>query len=1306
MSAALPAWHGALALRPAPAPPAPGVPLEMMLVDAHIQDGAPKRADLLASPASRYEPSAYARPESPELHECTLVLYGVCANGNSACLEVQGWRPWLRLQVPDSWNASDTEALRALFGARLRVPVAHIDVDASRLKRLCGWQPDARDPAATRKFSFLRVSFPRLAHLRALTRDLKAGMLAPPAALKSAAWPLVDTQLQPRSAALNDLGLSFSGWLSARAALRSACDGQASHCQLEFTCDCTDIAPLERDAIAPLVLASFDCEMYSHDGTFPAVGKGDFTYCICTSFRVQGSAAPPKRVAIFVGHVAVPADSDILVHCVSSPAQLLTAWRNLIVHADPDVLLSWNGKGFDMPFLVQEHAQARLETAQRGTEGLQAALCRKAHELLGTWTEATPLPLVSALAAQLDRSALLCAVRALESGFDAQKPSTVRALLGAKAGGDSHGRQSKLTFLRRAEADACADVTADAEDSEVSDEECVPAVAAAAPPWLGALLKQGQLLESIAHKARAALLRQLPPGADKALKLPALLAKLSAAQTDALWAWARAALGPGVCAMLRAPAFSDPMDVHLGMMLSRDATDVCVLQERQMTTAAKGDNLFWTIPMRGRAVVDLMQIIKDDKKPDSNALSYAAKKWLGGPEHDKIDMPVAEIFALYAKSQAAAAAEGDPAAVWPVVDYCARDADIPLWLCDKLMYLPTWIEQSRVCYTALDAVCNGGQQQKVFNLLARFVRGEFAINPPDSGWPVQDDAEDLGEEPSLDRLKKKPSDYVGATVIPPLAGFYEDPISTLDFASLYPSIIINFNLCPSTLFRGTLAELQALQAAHPSITYDAHTIKHNLPDPARRGEYREEERTYLFLTHVPSLLSRLLLHLLNTRKAVKKLLAQATDPALKAVLKGRELGLKLCANSAYGFMGTSAKKGMLPCKPVAAVTTLKGRDMIEATRRYVEAHFAPAHVIYGDTDSVMIHWGKGVSLQQAFALGERAAEEVTAQMRSGHMEGVGGAGALVSGAGAGTCTESSSAATTKRPSPQRNASAAAAVVKLEHEKEFFPYLLFKKKNYAGIKHTPSGKTTEDGSIVFHEETDVKGIDAVRRDRSLLLRSLSMDILNALLRERSVDSALGLLKARLEDIAERRVPPEAFVLSKQVKSFYSNATVHAEAWRRMKERGDEGLPPIGGRMPFLITAGRKDSKLHERAEHPAHVARAGLPIDYGHYILSLKNATVKLLQFSSSAVEGIFKGALDRAHIKALGIGSLSSFLRPAAGPSDDASSASAWGGGGGGGIAKQRLLEPQRAPPAAKRAKKEAAGPSRPCKSLMDYFSK
>jgi DNA polymerase delta subunit 1 len=44
--------------------------------------------------------------------------------------------------------------------------------------------------------------------------------------------------------------------------------------------------------------------------------------------------------------------------------------------------------------------------------------------------------------------------------------------------------------------------------------------------------------------------------------------------------------------------------------------------------------------------------------------------------------------------------------------------------------------------------------------------------------------------------------YEGAVVIKPKKGFYPDPIVTLDFSSLYPSIMMAHNLCYSTLLPG------------------------------------------------------------------------------------------------------------------------------------------------------------------------------------------------------------------------------------------------------------------------------------------------------------------------------------------------------------------------------------------------------------------------------------------------------------------------------------------------------------------------
>ena len=41
--------------------------------------------------------------------------------------------------------------------------------------------------------------------------------------------------------------------------------------------------------------------------------------------------------------------------------------------------------------------------------------------------------------------------------------------------------------------------------------------------------------------------------------------------------------------------------------------------------------------------------------------------------------------------------------------------------------------------------------------------------------------------------------YEGATVLEAKQGYYRDPVATLDFASLYPSIMMAHNLCYSTL---------------------------------------------------------------------------------------------------------------------------------------------------------------------------------------------------------------------------------------------------------------------------------------------------------------------------------------------------------------------------------------------------------------------------------------------------------------------------------------------------------------------------
>merc|ERR1719215_232547 len=101
---------------------------------------------------------------------------------------------------------------------------------------------------------------------------------------------------------------------------------------------------------------------------------------------------------------------------------------------------------------------------------------------------------------------------------------------------------------------------------------------------------------------------------------------------------------------------------------------------------------------------------------------------------------------------------------------------------------------------------------------------------------------------------------------------------------------------------------------------------------------------------LPSILERLL----AARKDARRRLAACGpgDETARKVLHGRQLALKLSANSVYGFTG--ALNGPLPCLELAGAVTAYGREMIKTTKNTVETHFtrargyeADAEVVYG-----------------------------------------------------------------------------------------------------------------------------------------------------------------------------------------------------------------------------------------------------------------------------------------------------------------------------------------------------------------------
>ena len=245
--------------------------------------------------------------------------------------------------------------------------------------------------------------------------------------------------------------------------------------------------------------------------------------------------------------------------------------------------------------------------------------------------------------------------------------------------------------------------------------------------------------------------------------------------------------------------------------------------------------------------------------------------------------------------------KGDSVTRRRLATYCLKDAYLPLKLMQKLMTIYNNTEMARVTGVPITYLFTRGQQIKVASQLYR-------------------KAGDLGMLIPNEKSHGSEGKYEGAFVLNPVKGFYQEPVATLDFASLYPSIMMAHNLCYTTLL--TRKQVDEMN-----------------PDDYEKTPHGGTIYIYIYIYLLDyfvkssvkkGILPMILEGLLSARKRAKQQLAKESDPFKKAVLDGRQLALKVSANSVYGFTG--AQVGQLPCLQISSSVTAYGRTMIEATR--------------------------------------------------------------------------------------------------------------------------------------------------------------------------------------------------------------------------------------------------------------------------------------------------------------------------------------------------------------------------------------
>ncbi|CAJ0648676.1 12797_t:CDS:10 [Entrophospora sp. SA101] len=570
-----------------------------------------------------------------------------------------------------------------------------------------------------------------------------------------------------------------------------------------------------------------------------------------------------------------------------------------------------------------------------------------------------------------------------------------------------------------------------------------------------------------------------------------------------------------------------------------------------------------------RIQLDLLQVMQREHKLRSYTLNSVCAQFLGEQKEDVHHSIITDLHNGNEETRRRLA-----------------DAYLPQRLMDKLMCLINYMEMARVTGVPFNYLLSRGQQIKVISQLFRKAHEEDLVIPA---------------------LKTEASDeqFEGATVIEPLKGFYNVPITTLDFTSLYPSIMIAHNLCYTTLLDNNEIENLKLKGDIDYIT-----------TPQINARFVKAH-------HRKGLLPTILEDLLSARKRAKADLKKETDPFKRAVFDGRQLALKISANSVYGFTGATI--GKLPCLEISSSVTAYGREMIEKSK----AH--DAVVIYGDTDSIMVKFGVD-NLAEAMELGKKAAKHVTENfIKPINLEfekiyfpyllvnkkryaglywtntekwdkldskGIehdavviyGDTDSIMVKFGVDNLAEAMELGKKAAKHVTEN---FIKPINLEFEKIYFPYLLVNKKRYAGLYWTNTEKW---------DKLDSKGIETVRRDNCLLVQNVIETSLKKILIDRDIEGAETYVKNVISDLLQNKIDMSQLVITKALsKSEYNSKQPHSELAERMHKRDAGSAPTIGDRVAYVIVKGTKGAAAYEKSEDPIYVLENNIPIDTKYYL---------------------------------------------------------------------------------------------------------
>lgn len=286
-----------------------------------------------------------------------IELFGRDIDNKSVYVKVKNFTPYFFIEIDKKWSTVQIDTLLNYVKTRVSGNEKYrqleegyyvnnfIDYRIVEKHRFYGFTDYS-------KFKFMQLIFNNYESMRAFESVFRKKLFIH--TLMKNKKPLkiqiYESNIEPMLRCMHTRKLGAVGWINIETKNIKPVKDVKTCCDINIETVWTALNPIQNDKIQPFIIASYDIECDSADGSFPNPER-DAVIQIGTTFSRVGEKECYRKHILTLGTCdEIP---DVEIESYQDEKKLLLAWVKLIRKSNPDIITGYNIFGFDFDYLYR-----------------------------------------------------------------------------------------------------------------------------------------------------------------------------------------------------------------------------------------------------------------------------------------------------------------------------------------------------------------------------------------------------------------------------------------------------------------------------------------------------------------------------------------------------------------------------------------------------------------------------------------------------------------------------------------------------------------------------------------------------------------------------------------------------------------------------------------------------------------------------------------------------------------------------------------------------------------------------------------